>query len=353
MDGRELDDLLARLGELSAAVVGDFCLDRYLHLDPEIRDESRETGLPIRQVARTRSLPGGAAAVLADLAALGLGRVLPVGFVGRDGAGFELCEALKKAGVDLSRLSRSAPRPTPTFTKPVLEEGGRLRELERFDVFPREALSEGEEAVLLREARAALGESAALIISDYGEAGKAGAVTPAVRAGLLELARRSPGKVFFADSRLNVGEFPGCAIKPNAREAGALLGRTLGEDSPLDELKAAAAELASRSGRPVFLTLGGRGMVAAEAGGAAHVPGFPLSGEIDPVGAGDSVTAAVSSALAAGCPAPEAGLFGVLVSSVTVQKIGETGTATPAEVRARFCEYAKLHPELTGGGGGR
>jgi bifunctional ADP-heptose synthase (sugar kinase/adenylyltransferase) len=57
------------------------------------------------------------------------------------------------------------------------------------------------------------------------------------------------------------------------------------------------------------------------------------------------VTAAVSSALAAGCSAFDAALFGVLAASVTVEKIGETGTASPDEIRARFAEYVQLRGE--------
>ncbi len=346
MDAKELERILARLGELSVAVVGDFCLDRYLHIDPSIRDDSRETGLPIHQVVKTRGLPGGAGAVLADLAALGLGRVAPVGFIGRDGSGFELTAALAELGVDLGRLRRSASRPTPTFTKPVVPEtGGPPRELSRFDVFPREPLAPEEEKLILDGAAAELERSDALIISDYGEAGKAGVATPAVREGLLALAAEGPEKIIFVDSRLHIGEFPGCSIKPNAREAAELLGRELDEESPLDELSAAARELTARTGRPVFLTLGERGILAAAGAEARHVPGFPLSGPIDPVGAGDAVTAAVSSALAAGAAPLDAALFGVLASSVTVQKIGETGTAGPDEVRARFAEHLRVHGE--------
>ena len=84
-----------------------------------------------------------------------------------------------------------------------------------------------------------------------------------------------------------------------------------------------------------------------------HLPGFALPGPIDPVGAGDAVTAAAAAALAAGASAAEAGLLGVLAASVTVEKIGECGTASPDEVRARFAEYARAHPTVAGEGAER
>jgi rfaE bifunctional protein kinase chain/domain len=355
MNRARLEEILNRLPSLGVAVVGDFCVDRYLHVDPGIREPSRETGLVVHQVVASRSLPGGAASVLADLAALGVGRVVPVGLVGEDGAGFELRRSLEAAGVDLSRLGRSATRPTPTYIKPVIfEEPGRPpRELRRFDVFPREALAPGEERRILAAAAAEMESCAALVISDYGEVGKQGTVTAAVRTGLLELAAARPGKVVFADSRLRIGEFPGCCIKPNAREAAGLLGGSLAEDSPLEELRDAAARLAERTGQPVFLTLGERGLIAADGREVRHLPGLAPPGPIDPVGAGDAVTAAAAAALAAGASAAEAGLLGLLAASVTVEKIGECGTASPDEVRARFADYGRAHPAAAGEGAAR
>jgi rfaE bifunctional protein kinase chain/domain len=345
-----LEKLLSGLRDLSIAAVGDFCVDHYLHIDPAIRDESRETGLPIHQVVETRALPGGAASVLANLAALGVGRVVPVGVIGEDGPGFDLAAALTAAGVDLSRLTRSASRPTPTYLKPVVpREDGLLDELSRYDVFPREPLGAEEEQSLLAAVREELGRCGALIISDYGETGKAGLISPAVRAGLLSMARERPERVFFADSRLRVGDFPDCCIKPNALEAAALLGGDLTEDSPIEDLRAAARALTARTRRPVFLTLGERGLIAASREEVRHVPGFPLQDPIDPVGAGDAVTAAVTAALAVGAAVAEAGLLGVLAASVTVGKLGECGTASPQEIRARLAEYTRVHPDFARG----
>jgi len=66
------------------------------------------------------------------------------------------------------------------------------------------------------------------------------------------------------------------------------------------------------------------------------VPAIPVSGEIDIVGAGDSVMAGVVSALCCGAAPREAAFFGNLVASITIQQIGTTGTATPAQVREHF-----------------
>ncbi|MYE88707.1 carbohydrate kinase, partial [Candidatus Poribacteria bacterium] len=69
-----------------------------------------------------------------------------------------------------------------------------------------------------------------------------------------------------------------------------------------------------------------------------HVPGIPLETELDPVGAGDSVSAAIVATLCGGFSHIEAAQVGNLVASVTVTKIGTTGTASHAEVIERFGE---------------
>ena len=71
---------------------------------------------------------------------------------------------------------------------------------------------------------------------------------------------------------------------------------------------------------------------------ALQVPAYPVSGPIDIVGAGDSTSAAIACASAAGASLTEAAAFGNLVASITIQQIGITGTATPEQVRRRWRE---------------
>ena len=75
-----LSDIAGRYAKLRLAVVGDFCLDRYLEIDPARAEASIETGLPVYNVARVRSQPGAAGTILNNLVALGVGEIFPVGF---------------------------------------------------------------------------------------------------------------------------------------------------------------------------------------------------------------------------------------------------------------------------------
>ena len=81
--------------KLHVAVVGDFCLDRYLEIDPSKQETSLETGLPVHNAVHVRAQPGGAGTIVNTLAALGVGKIFPVGFCGEDGEGFELQRALR------------------------------------------------------------------------------------------------------------------------------------------------------------------------------------------------------------------------------------------------------------------
>src|SRR5882757_4622972 len=105
------------------AVVGDFCLDRYLEIDPSRSETSIETGLPVHNVIRVRSQPGGAGTIVNNLAALGVERIYPVGFSGQDGEGYELGRALGAIpAVRLDHFIQTSARHTFTYCKPLIME---------------------------------------------------------------------------------------------------------------------------------------------------------------------------------------------------------------------------------------
>src|SRR5258707_2626921 len=113
--------LTAQYPKLNVAVVGDFCLDRYLEIDAARQETSIETGLPVHNVVRVRAQPGGAGTILTNLVALGIGNIYPVGFAGEDGEGFELRRALGQGqGVQLNHFLSTDQRQTFTYCKPLL-----------------------------------------------------------------------------------------------------------------------------------------------------------------------------------------------------------------------------------------
>ncbi len=313
-------------------LVGDFCLDRYLEIDPARRETSIETGREVYNVVRVRSQPGGAGTILNNLAALGVGTIFPVGFCGDDGEGYELLRELRgRRGVKLDGFVQTPERRTFTYCKPLLVEAGREPvELDRLDSKNWTATPAGIERRLIDALRLVAKEVDALILLDQVDVPGTGVVTGAVLEAVGEIARKHPDLLVLADSRRGLADFPPVTFKMNAAEL-ARLG--CGGAGTIAEIEATAASLARANGQRVFVTLAERGMVGASAdGGVARVPALPVRGPIDIVGAGDAVTANLAAALAAGAELREAMELAGAAASCVIHQLGTTGTASVAEI---------------------
>jgi bifunctional ADP-heptose synthase (sugar kinase/adenylyltransferase) len=96
----------------------------------------------------------------------------------------------------------------------------------------------------------------------------------------------------------------------------------------------AAAALGKANGRPLFVTLAERGILGAEGSGrTGQVPALPVRGEIDIVGAGDAVSACLTTGLAAGADMREAMELAMAAAGIVIHQLGTTGTASTAGMR--------------------
>lgn len=349
--------LLDTFPTLHIGVLGDFFLDAYFDCDPGLDEPSLETGKTCYQAIRLRRQPGAAGTVAANLVALGVGTVHAVGFCGDDGEGYELRRAMARIGLEQDGFFTCAERFTPTYGKPTYVEhrDGRIQviqELERIDIKNRRRTPAALQDRLLKHLRASAARwDATIVLDQVGEA-DCGTVTTRVRRYVEHELAADPDRVVLADSRERIDRFRHVILKPNQREAAALHAggrnrRRSGSgpdaagghtaDDTADPLSLALS-LSRRSRRPVFLTLGEAGMVAAHRDTAARIPAVQLASPLDPVGAGDTTSAATVAALAAGATVIQAGLLAVLAASVTVQQLGTTGTATPAQILRRHKE---------------
>jgi rfaE bifunctional protein kinase chain/domain len=327
---REITDGFPRL---RVAVVGDFCLDRYLEIDPARAEVSIETGLPVHNVTRVRAQPGAAGTVLANLAALGVGELLPVGWCGDDGEGYELRRALAAVpGVELDYFTTTPLRRTFTYCKPLVVSLGELpRELNRLDSKNWEPTPQPLRDIIIDSLTTAAERVDAVVVLDQVDLPDTGVVTADLLAVIREMTAAHPRLRVVADSRRGLAGWPAVTFKMNAAELAAFTGRV----GPLTAAEAGsrAADLARATGHEVVVTLAERGLVGATPDGEyVHAPALPVHGPIDVVGAGDSVTASLTAALATGATLAEALTIAVASSSVVVHKLGTTGTATPAEI---------------------
>ncbi len=320
--------------KLRIAIAGDFCLDRYLEIDPARSEVSLETGLPVHNVVNVRSQPGGAGTILNNLAALGISAIFPVGFACEDGEGYELCRALAaRPGVRMQHFIQTSERHTFTYCKPLVMEPGKTpRELNRLDQKNWTPTSTAATGRLIAALQSLSGEVNALILLGQVDEPETGVLTSGLLLSVARIAEAHPQLTILADSRRGLNNFPPVVFKMNAMELAALTG--LSTSSGLNEIVAAASALARRNQRLVFVTLAERGIIGASpAGETGHVPALPRRGEIDVVGAGDAVTANLTASLAARATLLEALELANAAASLVIHQLGTTGTATVADLR--------------------
>jgi bifunctional ADP-heptose synthase (sugar kinase/adenylyltransferase) len=178
----------------------------------------------------------------------------------------------------------------------------------------------------------------AVIVLDQVDVPETGVVTSRLLPLLATIPQGAPGVPVIADSRRGLRGYPPVIFKMNAIELAAIIGL---DGAPSDsDVKRAAAELAERNQREVFVTMAERGLLGAAPGGKAeHVPALALRGPIDVVGAGDAVTANLCAALAAGANLREALELAAMASSIVIHQLGTTGTASLQQIEELLCQH--------------
>lgn len=327
-----------RYAKLRVGVIGDFCLDRYLEIDPTRSEISIETGLPVHNVVKVRSQPGGAGTILNNLVALGVGDLTPVGFCGNDGEGFELLRALHAMrNVRMTMFLHTPLRNTFTYTKPLIVKPGEApMELSRLDMKNWTETPESLQSAAVTAFNYFADHADAVILLDQVDMPGTGVISRRLLESVRAVSKQKPGFPILADSRRGLGNFPPVVFKMNATELRALTGA---KSTPsIADTTHLAAELARQNQRCVFVTMAEQGIVgAAPDGQTEHVPALPVRGEIDIVGAGDSVTANLTAALAAGASLREAIELANAAASIVIHQLGTTGTASVAQLRTNLC----------------
>jgi len=312
--------LVARLRDHVVLVVGDVMLDRYWW--GTVERLSPEAPVPIVHKRRSTAAPGGAANVAANVRSLG-GRPLLVGLVGDDDAGRELAAALKARGIAADHLLVDPARPTTVKTRVIAHSQHvvRVDEEDRAPVAPPLAARVAERvAALLPAARV-------VVVSDYAK----GLLGPAVLGPVLAAARAAGATVVVDPKGTDFTRYAGArVICPNRQEALAAAGV---EPEAPDAVPRAAARLLERTGaEAVLVTLGEAGMLLCERGRApVAIPA--LAREVfDVTGAGDTVTATLALALAAGAPLEVAVRLANVAAGLAVEAVGTTAV-TAAQLR--------------------
>jgi D-glycero-beta-D-manno-heptose-7-phosphate kinase len=324
-DTRRLKQLLTRFSKTRIAVAGDLIADEFIY--GQIERVSREAPVLILRYDATELVPGGAGNAANNVASLGA-RVEIVGVVGRDDAGRRLRQFLaSRAGT--SGIVMSGRHVTPVKTR-ILAGGihSAKQQVVRIDRAPKPP----DRATSLRIERAlahAIRRADAVIVSDYGH----GLITPALWQRAMAAARRTKPPLVLVDSRYALVGFSGItASTPNEPEVEALLGVRIDDDRQVLE-KAGRDLLRKLKCRALLITRGSRGMALFEPDRPTdHIPIVGSDQIADVTGAGDTVIATFTVALAAGATFGEAARLANYAGGLVVMKRG-TATVSVDELR--------------------
>lgn len=316
--------------KVNITVIGDFCLDKYLYIDSNKDELSLETGLTAYQVVRKAMYPGVSGTITNNLCSLGA-KVICLGFVGYDGEGYELLKCLEKIGADTSYMIKSHEVCTNTYTKPIRMENDCYSEINRLDFKNFNPTSQDLEEEIIKNLKKVVGISDAVILSDQFYEINCSVITERVRQAVADLALEYPNVIFFADSRAFVNKYRNIIVKCNNFEVVKSIMPEYNGKITKDIIYKCGLRLYEKNNRTVFITMGEEGSIVFDKA-IIQVPPFNINGPLDICGAGDANNAGIVLGLALGLEVEEAALLGNAVSSVTIQQIGVTGTATIQQV---------------------
>ena len=328
-----LISIVRRFPQRRVLVVGDTVADQFVY--GSINRVSREAPVFILRHEHTETIPGGAANCAVNLASLGA-MVSLVSVAGEDEAGRALLEKLNVAGVDCTGVLTAPSLRTTTKVRILAGQLHSTRQqVIRID-YEGQPLNDGELRARLRERVLEQAQSTdAVIISDYNYG-----VADAEMALFTRDAAAARKIPVMADSRFQLSNFVGLtSATPNQDEVEQLLGEEFVEAG---ELEKASEELRDQLGyRALLVTRGSNGMILFEDGVPAfHLDAVGAREPVDVTGAGDTVMAAYTLALASDASFPDAARLANYAGGLVVMKRG-TASVTRDEL-----ENSVLHSEL-------
>ncbi|HYS27576.1 MAG TPA: PfkB family carbohydrate kinase [Vicinamibacterales bacterium] len=327
MDPADVLALIDALPGRRVAVVGDAIADEFVY--GRVARVSREAPVLILEYDSTEVVPGGAGNAANNVAAMG-GSALLAAVIGRDEAGRRLLKALHKR-VNPRTVIRSARRGTTIKTR-ILAGGihSAKQQVVRIDRLGGGSVDKTSRDAFFRGAVSAALRSDAVLVSDYG----GGLVSPAVVSRIrAELKRAEHPIPILVDSRYRLLNYTGLtACTPNESEVEQALGIRINDNARV--LERAGREVLERTKmQAVLITRGSRGMALFVSDApTVHIPIFGSDEIADVTGAGDTVVATVTLALAAGATFELAARLANYAGGLVVMKRG-TATVSAAELR--------------------
>ncbi|MFW6270677.1 MAG: bifunctional heptose 7-phosphate kinase/heptose 1-phosphate adenyltransferase, partial [Bacillota bacterium] len=251
---------------------------------------------------------------------------------GESGEGYELLKGLENTGVVTDYMFETDKRSTPTYIKPMIIREEKEEEINRLDIRNWSTTLPSIEEKINHYLKILAEEVDAIIVLDQVDKENHGVITSRIRKTLAQLGKEKDDLIIYADSRYRIHKFNNIIIKCNHYEAVKSLYPGFSGEPEESKIREAGISLNQNNGKPVFVTWGEKGQFVVNQGEVTKVPAVKVEGPVDICGAGDAATSGIVTALCGGASLEEAALVGNLTASVTIKKLGTTGTASPEEV---------------------
>ncbi len=309
----KLTSFLERFKEKKIIVIGDIMLDKYIW--GSVDRISPEAPVPVVKAIKEDYVPGGAANVANNIAALGA-KSFMVGITGDDAARSILVSELKKRGIDTNGVSQDKDKPTTQKIRVI----GQKQQLLRIDYEKVDYLNNEFENKTIKFISDLIDDIDAIIVSDYAK----GVITKTLMANIVELCRKKNKIVIIDPKPRHLDYYKGATLMtPNMKEAQEMFNITYEADGGIDEI---GKYLLKKIDAPVLITRGEQGMSLYEKDG--KITNIPTKAKevYDVTGAGDTVVATLTLSLASGANMTESAAIANYAAGIVVGKIGTSTT---------------------------
>lgn len=316
IDIEKLKGYIKKLNQVKILVIGDLALDEMVYGDTE--RISREAPVLILQHTHTKHILGGASNAAHNVSKINEGKVSVIGVIGNDYQADDLKNAFIEANIDCSSLVTDVTRKTITKTRISGSCSHSItQQIVRIDRQTNAPISTETEAKIIAEIEKMIPEHDAVILSDY----HIGTLSDKIIKTVVEIANKYSIKVI-VDAQKDLNRYHGVySMTPNLPDTQKHVGMFLNKKD--DFLKAGNKLLEETGTGAVLITCGAEGMVVVEPNNKyTHIPVFNKSKVFDVTGAGDTVTATYTLALACGAEPVYAAIIGNIAAGIVVKQFG-------------------------------
>jgi rfaE bifunctional protein kinase chain/domain len=334
LDKKKLTDYIKNLNKAKLLVIGDLALDEMVYGDTE--RISREAPVLILQHTHTNLILGGASNAAHNASAINGGNVGVIGVIGEDYYADDLKETFKKANIDTKYLVTDKNRKTIVKTRISGSCSQSItQQIVRIDRQTNAPLSPETEAKVISNIEKAIKDYDGIILSDY----HIGTLTKKVIDKAIELANKY-NKVIVVDAQKDLDKYQRVtSMTPNLPDTQKFVGFFVKDEETMN--RAGKTLLKASNAKSVLVTCGSKGMVVFNSNGdITQIPVFNKSEVFDVTGAGDTVTAIYTLALATGAEPEYAAIIGNIAASIVIKQFG--CATTSIEEILNNCEKVKL-----------